>query len=90
MDKLELLNEANRIIMENNKEKAIEIICKNIYDTENIDIVSILVDAFQLYGYTQSIKEFDEMFFNISTGLYFFTSLNKFILILFPDTPNSE
>lgn len=79
MDKLELLNKANRIIIENDKEKAIEIICKNIYDTENIDIVSILVDAFQLYGYTQSIKEFDDMFFNSSFDLKYHSYDGKII-----------
>lgn len=79
MDKLELLNQANRIIIENDKEKAIEIICKNIYDIENIDIVSILVDAFQLYGYTESIKEFDDMFLNSAFDLKYHSYEGKII-----------
>ena len=62
MEKLELLNLVNQIIIEDDKAKAIEIICKNIKNEENKNIISILIDAFQLYGYIEEIDSYDSLF----------------------------
>ncbi len=62
MDRLNLLNLANEIIINDNRKKAIEIICKYIKNEEFKDIISILIDAFQLYGYIEEIHNYDNMF----------------------------
>ena len=62
MDRLSFLNLANEIIISDNREKAIEIICKYIKNEDFKDIISILIDAFQLYGYIEEIHNYDNMF----------------------------
>lgn len=62
MDRLSFLNLVNEIIINDNREKAIEIICKYIKNEDFKDIVSILIDAFQLYGYIEEIHNYDNMF----------------------------
>lgn len=62
MNRLEFLNLANEIIKEDNKNKAIQTICEYIRNEEFKDIVSILIDAFQLYGYIEEIKDYENMF----------------------------
>ena len=62
MDRLNLLNLANEIIINDNREKAIETICKYIKNEDFKDIISILIDAFQLYGYIEEIHNYDNMF----------------------------
>ena len=62
MDRLSFLNLANEIIINDDKKKAIEMICKYIKYEEFKDIVSILIDAFQLYGYIDEIHNYDNMF----------------------------
>ena len=62
MDRLNLLNLANEIIINDNRKKAIEIICKYIKNEDFKDIISILIDAFQLYGYIEEIHNYDNMF----------------------------
>ena len=62
MERLEILNLVNEIILEDNKEKAIEIICKYIKDEKYKDIISILIDTFQLYGYIEDIRNYNSMF----------------------------
>ena len=52
----------NKIIINDNRKKAIEIICKYIKNEEFKDIISILIDAFQLYGYIEEIHNYDNMF----------------------------
>lgn len=60
MRKSELLSKINDIIIEDNKQKAIDILCELLSDkqnrSENIDLIYILIDAFQLYGYTYSLN----------------------------------
>ena len=62
MERLEFLDLANDIILEDNKERAIEIICKYIKEEEFRDIISILIDAFQLYGYIEDINDYENIF----------------------------
>lgn len=62
MDRLSFLNLANEIIINDNREKAIETICKYIKNEDFKDIISILIDAFQLYGYIEEIHNYDNMF----------------------------
>lgn len=62
MNRLSFLNLVNKIIINDNREKAIEIICKYIKNEDFKDIVSILIDAFQLYGYIEEIHNYDNMF----------------------------
>ena len=62
MDRLSFFNLANEIIINDNREKAIEIICKYIKNEDFKDIISILIDAFQLYGYIEEIHNYDNMF----------------------------
>ena len=62
MNRLSFLNLVNEIIINDNREKAIEIICKYIKNEDFKDIVSILIDAFQLYGYIEEIHNYDNMF----------------------------
>lgn len=62
MERLEFLDLANEIILEDNKERAIEIICKYIKEEKFRDIISILIDAFQLYGYIEDINDYENIF----------------------------
>ena len=62
MNRLEFLNLANQIIVDDDRKKAIETICEYINNEEFRDIVSILIDAFQLYGYIEEISDYSNMF----------------------------
>lgn len=62
MNRLEFLNLANQIIVDDDRKKAIETICEYIKNEEFRDIVSILIDAFQLYGYIEEISDYSNMF----------------------------
>ena len=62
MNRLEFLNLANQIIVDDDRKKAIETICEYINNEEYRDIVSILIDAFQLYGYIEEISDYSNMF----------------------------
>ena len=62
MTRLELLNLANEIIINDDKKKAIELICKYIKKENYRDIISILIDAFQLYGYIDEIYNYNNIF----------------------------
>ncbi len=62
MNKLELLDIVNKIIINDEKEKAVEIICKYIKDDNLKDIISILIDSFQLYGYVEEFNNYEENF----------------------------
>lgn len=62
MDRLKLLNLINEIIGNDDKKKAIEIICKYINVEEYKDLIAILIDAFQLYGYSEKINNYNDMF----------------------------
>lgn len=61
MNRLEFLNLANQIIVDDDRKKAIETICEYINNEEFRDIVSILIDAFQLYGYIEEISDYSNM-----------------------------
>lgn len=79
MERLEILNLVNEIILQDNKEKAIEIICRYIKEEKYKDIISILIDAFQLYGYIEDIKGYDSMFLYDSFDIKLHTYDGKII-----------
>lgn len=58
MNRKEVLREINRVVLENKAEEAIELLCllleKN--DNELKDLIYILIDNFQLYGYIKPIE----------------------------------
>lgn len=66
MNRKEVLREINRIVVENKEEEAIELLCllleKN--DNELKDLIYILIDNFQLYGYIKptEIENFKSSF----------------------------
>ena len=43
-------------------DKKCNIICKYIKEEEFRDIISILIDAFQLYGYIEDINDYENIF----------------------------
>ena len=66
MNRKEVLREINRVVLENKEEEAIELLCllleKN--DNELKDLIYILIDNFQLYGYVKpaEIDNFKSLF----------------------------
>lgn len=51
MEYIDLIEEVNNIIINNRIDKAIDFICSNMNNKECKELVYILIDAFQLYGY---------------------------------------
>lgn len=66
MNRKEVLREINRVVLENKEEESIELLCllleKN--DNELKDLIYILIDNFQLYGYVKpaEIDNFKSLF----------------------------
>lgn len=80
MSRIELLNQINSIIIENSLEKAINLLCNLLsndeYITEYYDLIYILMDAFQLYGYLTTLEKkklkvnFEKDVFEYRLGTY--------------------
>lgn len=80
MSRIELLNQINSIILENSLEKAINLLCDLLsndeYITEYYDLIYILMDAFQLYGYLTTLEKkklnvnFEKDVFEYRLGTY--------------------
>ena len=51
MEYIDLIGEVNSIIYNNSIDKAIDFICSNMNNEEYKELVYILIDAFQLYGF---------------------------------------
>ena len=51
MEYIDLIEEVNNIIYNNSIDKAIDFICSNMNNEECKELVYILIDAFQLYGF---------------------------------------
>lgn len=62
MNKIELLDLINNTIVEDDKDKAVELICRYINNEEYKDIILMLIDAFQLYGYSKEFDNFEKNF----------------------------
>ena len=57
MEYIDLIEEVNNIIYNNSIEEAIDFICSNMNNEEYKELVYILIDAFQLYGFiSENIK----------------------------------
>ena len=56
MEYIDLIEEVNNIIYNNDINKAIDFICSNMNNEESRELVYILIDAFQLYGYIDKDK----------------------------------
>ncbi len=59
MEYIDLIEEINNIIYNNDVDRAIDFICSNINNKENEQLVYILIDAFQLYGYIDKERKED-------------------------------
>lgn len=76
MEYIDLIEKVNSIIYSNNIDKAIDFICSNINNEEYKELVYILIDAFQLYGYINKhiekdfIKNFSYDSFEIKMNSY--------------------
>lgn len=59
MEYINILERVNKIIIDNNIEKAIELICELIDKEEYKNLIYILIDAFQLYGFASNEKNYE-------------------------------
>lgn len=59
MEYIDLIEEVNNIIYNNDTDRAIDFICSNISNKDCKELVYILIDAFQLYGYIDKEKRED-------------------------------
>ncbi|MBQ2835788.1 MAG: DEAD/DEAH box helicase [Clostridia bacterium] len=64
MEYIDILEKVNKVIVEDDVEKAIELICELIDEPKYGNLMYILIDAFQLYGFASDdrIKEFKDKF----------------------------
>ena len=76
MEYIDFIEEVNDIIYHNDIDRAINFICLNINNKENKELVYILIDAFQLYGYINKenkdefLKKFSYTSFEIKLNSY--------------------
>lgn len=79
MNRKEILREINEYTLKNDEQGAINLLCR-LMESENkdeyMDLIYILIDSFQLYGYTKSIdiddfkEKFDSCSFDYKLGSY--------------------
>ena len=81
MEYIDLIEEVNSIIYNNSIDKAIDFICSNMNNEEYKELVYILIDAFQLYGFiSDNIKaDFTNNFFYDSFKIKMNTYRGKYL-----------